>query len=109
MRLTSPHVIESKTISVDNVRIVPAAGFWDSDKLYSQLFGIPRQTLATWRFYDKKAGRLEAEPGKPRYRRWGRSVKYWFEPGTYSVEQVRAILDQLPARKNSRSAERTAA
>ena len=37
------------------------------------------QTLANWRHKDRKAGRTEARPGYPVYRRFGKAVRYLLE------------------------------
>jgi len=90
--------LASSTIN-DTFRMIQAAGLWASPKVYSLIYGVPEQTLATWRYHDKLAGREGAETGKPPYRRWGKSVKYWLAPGTYEPTQVSLILSQLPKRK----------
>lgn len=53
------------------------AGRWVTAAEYARLTGLSEQTLANWRYRDRKAGRTEAEPGKPRYRYFGKAVRYW--------------------------------
>ncbi|MEK7751250.1 MAG: hypothetical protein AAB654_04990 [Acidobacteriota bacterium] len=48
-----------------------------TDRAYSELHGISRQTLANWRFRDRKAKRVSAPPGYPAYRYFGAAVRYW--------------------------------
>jgi hypothetical protein len=55
-------------------------GRWITDRAYSDLHGIPRQTLINWRHRDRKAGRDQAEAGYPEYRYFGRAVRYWLPP-----------------------------
>jgi hypothetical protein len=57
------------------------AGRWITERQYAELTSISKQTLANWRFRDKKAGRSGAAPGFPVYRRFGRSVRYWVDAG----------------------------
>ena len=52
-------------------------GRWVTDRVYSQLHEISRQTLANWRYRDRKAGRTQAAPGYPIYRHFGEAVRYW--------------------------------
>ena len=52
-------------------------GRWVSEKVYSELHSISRQTLTNWRYRDRLAGLSEAAPGYPRYKRFGRAVRYW--------------------------------
>jgi hypothetical protein len=53
------------------------AGRWVTAKEFAQIVGIKVQTLTNWRWQDRRAGREEAEPGKPRYRYFGSAVRYW--------------------------------
>jgi hypothetical protein len=55
-------------------------GRWVTDRDFSALTGIGRQTLANWRSADAKAGRDHAQPGFPVYRRWGRAIRYFVAP-----------------------------
>ena len=52
-------------------------GRWVTEREYARLFSLTKGTLSNWRFRDKKEGRDEAAPGMPRYRRFGRAVRYW--------------------------------
>ncbi|MCS7316269.1 MAG: hypothetical protein NZ554_12420 [Bryobacteraceae bacterium] len=52
------------------------ASIWVTAREYARLTGLSMQTLANWRSQDRKAGRQEAAPGKPVYRRFGRAVRY---------------------------------
>ncbi len=52
-------------------------GRWVTAKEFARMAGIGVQTLANWRWQDRRAGREEAEPGKPRYRYFGSAVRYW--------------------------------
>jgi hypothetical protein len=58
-----------------------ATGRWVNERDYAAHFGIARQTLANWRWLDLQAGRSEAAPGFPRYRRFGRAIRYWLDDG----------------------------
>ena len=52
-------------------------GKWVTERAYSEKFGLARATLTNWRYRDHLAGRSEAAPGYPQYRRFGRAVRYW--------------------------------
>ena len=52
---------------------------WVTEAQYSDIYSISRQTLANWRFHDSRAGRTEARPGYPTYRRFGRAIRYLLE------------------------------
>lgn len=52
-------------------------GKWVSAKVYATFFGLSQDTLGNWRWRDRRAGRSEAVPGFPVYRRFGRAVRYW--------------------------------
>jgi hypothetical protein len=54
-------------------------GRWVTEKAFSDLTAIPRQTLANWRSRDRAAGRAGAAPGYPEYRRFGRAIRYRIE------------------------------
>lgn len=54
-----------------------AEGRWVTAAEYARVTGLSVQTLANWRYRDRRAGRTEAEPGKPRYRYFGNAVRYW--------------------------------
>jgi len=54
-----------------------SAGRWVTEKTYALAFNLSRQTLANWRFRDRKAGRSEAQADFPQYKRFGRAVRYW--------------------------------
>jgi hypothetical protein len=54
-------------------------GRWVTELAYAEHFSLSRQTLINWRYRDSHAGRTEAQPGFPRYRRFGRAVRYWLE------------------------------
>ena len=54
-------------------------GRWVTDRTYSELHAISRQTLANWRARDRRAGRTGAAPGYPVYRYYGRAVRYWLD------------------------------
>jgi hypothetical protein len=56
-----------------------AVGRWVTEGAYSEIYSIPRQSLANWRYRDLRAGRTEALPGYPRYRRFGKAVRYLLE------------------------------
>jgi len=49
---------------------------WVTERVYAHTYGLSEQTLRNWRHKDLKSGRMEAEPGKPQYRRFGRSIRY---------------------------------
>jgi hypothetical protein len=51
-------------------------GRWVSEQVYADVYGLSRQTLTNWRYRDKLAGRTEAAPGFPIYRRFGKAVRY---------------------------------
>jgi hypothetical protein len=52
-------------------------GRWVTAKVYARTYGLTEDTLGNWRWRDRQAGRDEAQPGFPRYRRFGRAVRYW--------------------------------
>jgi hypothetical protein len=52
---------------------------WVSERYFSSFSGVQMQTLCNWGYADRLAGRSGAEPGKPRYKKFGRSVGYWIE------------------------------
>jgi hypothetical protein len=52
---------------------------WVPGSVYARVAGLHPQTLNNWRYRDKKAGRTEAPPGYPRYRRFGHAVRYLLE------------------------------
>ena len=54
-------------------------GRWVTDAEFSAHTSISRQTLANWRHVDSKAGRDAAAPGYPKYKRFGRCIRYWIE------------------------------
>jgi hypothetical protein len=56
---------------------VRPSGRWVTEREYAAHFRLARQTLTNWRCADAKAGRAEALPGYPRYRRFGCAVRYW--------------------------------
>ena len=72
---------------------IQAPGREVTPKVYSALKGISENTLGAWRLEDQRAGRNEALPGKPVYRRYGRAIRYWLEPGSYDP----AMLAIIPA------------
>lgn len=49
---------------------------WMTAQSYARLYHLHPQTLANWRHQDRKAGRSEARPGYPHYRRFGGAVRY---------------------------------
>jgi len=53
---------------------------WVTAERYSQIYSISIQTLANWRFKDRRAGRKTARPGFPKYRYFGTAVRYEIEP-----------------------------
>ena len=53
------------------------SGRWITERQYAELHGLTKGTLSNWRHRDHMSGRIEAAPGFPRYRRWGRAVRYW--------------------------------
>jgi hypothetical protein len=53
------------------------AGRWVTAAEYAAFAGVSVQTLADWRWQDRKAGRDGPAPGKPLYRRFGRAVRYF--------------------------------
>ena len=65
------------SIAVDQSII--SAGRWVSEKAYAESKGLAPQTLCNWRYRDRLAGRTEAAPGYPIYRRFGRAVRYWMD------------------------------
>jgi len=56
-----------------------SAGRWVTEARYSEIYSISRQTLANWRYRDRRAGRTEAVLGFPVYRRFGKAVRYLLE------------------------------
>jgi len=57
-----------------------AAGRWVSEAVYAERHALAKQTLTNWRYRDHLAGRTQALPGFPVYRRFGRAIRYWLEP-----------------------------
>jgi hypothetical protein len=57
--------------------ITESQGRYVTPKVYAAVHGVSVQSLANWRYQDKKAKRSSALPGKPEYRFFGRSVRYW--------------------------------
>ncbi len=57
--------------------ILKVAGRWVTEREYAALHSLHPATLCNWRFRDRKAGRTEAAPGFPAYRRFGKAVRYW--------------------------------
>ena len=55
---------------------------WVTAARYSQIHSISVQTLANWRFKDRRDGRTEARAGFPRWRYFGRAVRYLLEEET---------------------------
>lgn len=58
-------------------RYTAAGGQWITGREYARIHGLSPQTLINWRYRDRKAGRCEAVPGYPRYKYFGRAVRYW--------------------------------
>jgi hypothetical protein len=58
---------------------IGSAGQWVSEKVYASSKQLSAQTLTNWRYRDRLAGRSEAAPGYPIYRRFGRAVRYWMD------------------------------
>lgn len=50
---------------------------WVNETLFARLIGSSVQSLRNQRYRDLKDGRKEAKEGYPRYRRFGKSVRYW--------------------------------
>src|ERR1035438_447545 len=53
-----------------------SAGRWVTEAGYSEIYSISRQTLANWRYRDRCSGRTEAPSGFPKYRRFGKAIRY---------------------------------
>lgn len=49
---------------------------WVTERQYAQIHQLSPQTLRNWRHQDRQAGRGEAAPGYPPYRRFGGAVRY---------------------------------
>jgi hypothetical protein len=49
---------------------------WITERDYAAICGLNPQTLRNWRHQDRQAGRREAAPGYPPYRRFGGAVRY---------------------------------
>jgi hypothetical protein len=54
-------------------------GRWVTAKVYAATYGLSEDTLGNWRWKDRIAGRSQAAPGYPLYRRFGRAVRYWLD------------------------------
>jgi DNA-binding transcriptional regulator YiaG len=52
-------------------------GRWVTAAEFAAFAGVSVQTLANWRWKDRRAGRDGPGPGKPIYRRFGRAVRYF--------------------------------
>ena len=74
-----PATILAETPAPAKVEKGATKGKWVTEKVYAEIHGMSRQTLANWRHADLKAGRNQAEHGKPAYRRFGRAVRYFVE------------------------------
>jgi hypothetical protein len=61
------------------------AGRWITEKQYAVLHGLHPQTLANWRYFDRKAGRRQAKSGYPVYRYFGTAVRYWLATSSVPV------------------------
>jgi hypothetical protein len=59
-------------------------GKWLTEVQFSALTGITRSALAGWRHFDLKAGRTQAQDGKPHYQRFGRAIRYWAGPELFN-------------------------
>ena len=59
-------------VSVSNLPIKQ----WVSARKYADIHDLRPQTLANWRYQDRKAGRNGAAPGYPQYRRFGGAIRY---------------------------------
>ncbi len=59
--------------------ITPNTARWITAKSFAEIHGLTCQTLANWRCLDRKAG-MEPRPGYPTYRRFGKAVRYLYEP-----------------------------
>ena len=57
----------------------PLAVRWVTEASYSEIYSISRQTLANWRYRDRRSGRTEAPSGFPKYRRFGKAIRYLLE------------------------------
>jgi hypothetical protein len=62
--------------------IIRHSGRWITERQFAEIHSIPKASLANWRFRDRVAQRNEALPGYPRYRRFGRAVRYWMPAET---------------------------
>ena len=89
MRLAAP-------TSQTNTDILP--GLWVSEKVYSLLYNLPRPTLCTWRYQDRKS-RSRSAPQLPGLQILGDAcVRYLLPLGTYDEKQVQALIAAQPKR-----------
>ena len=63
-------------------QILNQSGIWVTARTYARSRSLTEGTLANWRYRDSRAGRTEAAPGLPKYRRFGRAVRYWMPAET---------------------------
>jgi hypothetical protein len=76
-RVTIGIMRESKVVKRQvDPRRPKLAAVWITASQYAELHSMSKQTLANWRYADLRAGRQEAAPGYPKYRRFGGSVRY---------------------------------
>lgn len=57
-------------------------GRWVTARIYAEIHGLHKQTLYNWSHRDRKAGRTEAAPGRPIYRKFGEAVRWWLPAAT---------------------------
>jgi hypothetical protein len=77
MQLTVEPTTSAKSATADAKPDPPTLGTWTTARRYSRFFDVDEQVLANWRYRDKKAGREQALPGYPQYRRFGKAVRYF--------------------------------
>jgi hypothetical protein len=63
-------------------------GLWVTERVYAEIHSLTKNTLANWRWRDRRAGRKEAEEGKPQYKRFGHSVRYWVSGESAAAAKV---------------------
>lgn len=68
------HVAEA--MSVPTTTTTTPRRRWVTARVYAELHGLSEQGLANNRYQDRLAGRTEARPGYPFYKKFGGAVRY---------------------------------
>lgn len=55
---------------------------WVTEREYARFFSLNRQSLANWRWADRRLGLKSARPGYPTYKYIGGTVRYLLDRST---------------------------